>query len=118
MFEMTETNKIIKELYERIFPLFSDCKTDAFLFGSYARGTSANGSDIDLVFPADSSREEITEKNWQTGDIAGDLPVEHGIQISPIIENRTWFSSNANVINANVIPLYRNILQEGIRVNV
>lgn len=113
MLENSESKSIIKQLYKEISPLFPDSKMDVFLFGSYARGDSTEGSDIDLMFLVDSSREEIAEKNWLIGDIAGDLLIEHGIQISPIVENRAWFNSNANVI-----PLFKNILQEGILINV
>ena len=113
MIEKADTKKIIKQLCDGISPLFSDSKMDIFLFGSYARGNFEEGSDIDLMILVDSSREVIAGKNWQVGNIAGELLVEHGIQVSPIIENRTWFRNNANVI-----PLFRNILREGIRINV
>ena len=113
MTEKIETDRIIKQLCDGISPLFPDSKMDVILFGSYARGTFDEGSDIDLMLLVDSPSEEIAQKNWQIGDIAGELLVEYGIQISPIVENRSWFTGNADVI-----PLFRNILREGVRVNV
>lgn len=113
MLRKKETNEIIKQLYDGISPLFPDNKMDVYLFGSYARGDAEEGSDIDLMMLVDSPREEIAKKNWLIGDIAGDLLIEHGVQVSPIVENRNWFHSNANVI-----PLFRNILREGTHINV
>ncbi len=113
MIEKNETRKIIKQLCDGIYPLFPESKIDVILFGSYARGNSEEGSDIDLMLLVDSSREEIAKKNRLIGNVAGDLLVEYGIQVSPIVENRTWFNKNVGVI-----PRFRNILREGIRINV
>lgn len=99
---------IIRELYDGIRPLFPGEYPDMILFGSYARGNYENGSDIDIMVLVDSSREEIAQKNWQVGDIAGNLLIEHGVLVSPIVENRFWFNNNAKVV-----PLFKNILQEG-----
>ena len=66
-----------------------------------------------VMILVDDSRENIAKKNWQVGNAAGDLLIDHGILVSPIIENREWFYNNANVI-----PLFKNISREGIRIKV
>ena len=111
--ELEKTEILIKKLYDRILPLFPNEKMDVILFGSYARGDYEEGSDIDVMFLVNTSRNEIAQKNWQIGNIAGDLLIEYGILISPIVENRKWFRNNANII-----PLFKNILREGTYVNV
>ena len=113
MINREETNVIIQNLYNSILSLFPDENMEVILFGSCARGDSIEGSDIDVMILVDDSRENIAKKNWQVGNAAGDLLIDHGILISPIIENREWFYNNANVI-----PLFKNISREGIRINV
>ena len=63
MIDRNETDKIIKQLCDGIYPLFPDSKLEVFLFGSYARGDAEDGSDIDLMLLVDYSREDIAKKN-------------------------------------------------------
>lgn len=101
---------IVAQLCLRIASLFPQDKIDAILFGSYARGDADPDSDIDILFLVDASRQEISACNWQIGDLAADFLLEHGIMVSPIVENRDYFSANSNVL-----PFYRNIVHEGVR---
>jgi len=63
--ELEKTEILIKKLYDRILPLFPNEKMDVILFGSYARGDYEEGSDIDVMFLVNTSRNEIAKKNWQ-----------------------------------------------------
>ena len=101
---------IVAQLCLRIASLFPQDKIDAILFGSYARGDADPDSDIDILFLVDASRQKISACNWQIGDLAADFLLEHGIMVSPIVENRDYFSANSEVL-----PFYRNIVREGVR---
>ena len=92
MSESDKTTMLIKKLYDGIMPLFPNEKMDVILFGSYARGDYEEGSDIDVMFLVNTSRNEIAQKNWQIGNVAGDLLIEYGILLSPIVENRKLVS--------------------------
>ena len=111
--EQDHTNQIIRELCSEISHLFPDEKMEVILFGSYARGDPEEGSDVDVMLLVDSSREEIAKKNWQVGDAAGEILINRGILISPIVENRSFFNNNVKTI-----PLFKNVAQEGIHINV
>ena len=63
------------------------------------------------MFLADASRQEIAEKNWQIGEAAADLLMEHGVVVSPIVENRAYFHDHANLL-----PFYRNVQREGVSI--
>ena len=91
---------------EKIFP---GQKVEMILFGSYARGDYEEGSDIDLMILVDSSRAEIAGKNWEVGDAAAEILCDHGILVSPIVENREYFRSNTK------LPFFRSIQQEGVQ---
>ena len=80
------------------------------LFGSYARGDAEPGSDIDVLLLVDASRQDISARNWQVGNLAAELLLDYGIVVSPIVENRDYFNKNVNVL-----PFYRNVEREGVR---
>ena len=78
-------------------------------FGSYARGDADAQSDIDMMVLVDAPRSDISRKTWEIGGVAGDILLDRGVVVSPIVENRSYFQQNAAVI-----PLFRAVLQEGV----
>lgn len=107
-----EIETIIVELCGGVASLFPQDKIEAILFGSYARGDADQDSDIDVLFLVDASRQEISACNWQIGDLASVFLLEHGVMVSPIVENRDYFNKNLEVL-----PFYRNIAREGVRMS-
>ena len=92
--------------------LFPQSRIEAILFGSYARGDADSGSDIDVLLLVDASRQDISARNWQVGNLAADLLLDYGIVVSPVVENREYFNSNLHLF-----PFYRNIECEGVRIS-
>ena len=84
----------------------------AILFGSYARGDADPGSDIDELLLVDASRQDISDRNWQVGNLAAELLLNHGIVVSPFVENREYFNRNLQLF-----PFYRGIEREGVRIS-
>ena len=107
-----EVTMIVAELCSRIALLFPQEKIEAILFGSYARGDVDPGSDIDVLLLVDASRQDISDRNWQVGDLAAELLLDHGIVVSPIVENREYFNRNLQLF-----PFYRSIEREGVRIS-
>ena len=105
-----EVEKIVEELCGSVTSLFPQTKIKAILFGSYARGDAEPGSDIDVLILVDASRQDISARNWQVGDLAAELLLDYGVVVSPIVENRTYFNKNVDVV-----PFYRNVDREGMR---
>lgn len=105
-----EVKKIVEELCGSVASLFPQNKIEAILFGSYARGDAEPGSDIDVLILVNASRQEISVRNWQIGNLAADLLLDYGIVVSPIVENRDYFNKNVDVL-----PFYRNVDREGVR---
>ena len=112
MHTKSEVTEIIRELCNRVAYLFPQNQIEAILFGSYARGDADLGSDIDVLLLVDASRQEIQARNWQVGNVAADLMLDYGIMISPIVENRSYFK-----LNVELLPFYRNIDREGVRMS-
>ncbi len=110
MYTQQQIDEIVRDLCRRLSPLFPQQRMDAILFGSYARGNAEAGSDIDVMILVDSSRKAISEKNWDIGDIAGDMLLDHGVVISPVVENREYFEKYSEMF-----PFYRNVRTEGVQ---
>ncbi len=107
-----EVTAIVAELCSRMALLFPQNKIEAILFGSYARGDADSGSDIDVLLLVDASRQDISDRNWQIGDLAAELLLNHGIVVSPLVENREYFNQNLQLF-----PFYRSIEREGVRIS-
>ena len=105
-----EVKKIVEELCGSVASLFPQNKIEAILFGSYARGDAEPGSDIDVLILVDASRQDISARNWQVGDLAAEFLLDYGIVVSPIVENRDYFNKYVDVL-----PFYRNVEREGVR---
>jgi len=107
-----EVITIVAELCSRTKTLFPQGKIEAILFGSYAREDADAGSDIDVLILVDASRQAISDRNWQVGDLAAELLLDHGIAVSPLVENREYFNQNLQLF-----PFYRSIEREGVRIS-
>ena len=106
MLPMATIEQVIRQLLARYHGEY------ALLIGSYARGEADADSDIDVMVLVDSSRQDISEKTWEISSVAADLLLSRGVMVSPIVENRSYFQENAGFL-----PLYKNIVREGVRYN-
>ena len=112
MCSQIEVRTIIAQLYENLKSIFPHEQFDVILFGSYARNDADDGSDIDVMFLVDSSRQTIQEKHWQVGEAAAEVLMDHGIVVSPIVENREYYHANADLL-----PFFKNVQREGVRLS-
>ncbi|MBQ7455628.1 MAG: nucleotidyltransferase domain-containing protein [Clostridia bacterium] len=110
MCSQQEAQSIVEQLSQRISQLYPQETPDVILFGSYARRDADEGSDIDVLYLVDAPRQEIAARNWQVGAAAAELLLEHGVVVSPVVENRAFFRQHAATL-----PFFRNIQQEGVR---
>ena len=111
MCSQLEVRAIIARLRESLESIFPHEQFDVILFGSYAREDADDGSDIDVMFLVDSSRQTIAEKYWQVGEAAAEVLMDFGIVVSPIVENRAYYHANAELL-----PFFRNVQREGVRI--
>lgn len=112
MCTQSEVYIIINELRDSLHALFPQDVPEAILFGSYARNEADDESDIDVLFLVNASRQAIAEKSWLVGESAAEALMAHGVVVSPIVENRDYFYRMEGVL-----PFYRTIQREGVRVD-
>ena len=83
---------------------------EIFMFGSAARNSYSEFSDIDIIvlYPGniDNSLEE------KIHNLAYDIELEHDIVFGVIVYSREFWYSGA----AKFMPLYKNIQDEGVRI--
>ena len=101
---------ILEEVYTACNPVLSNSISDAYLYGSYARGDYHNESDVDILITADMSSAEISKCRNDIAVISSDLSLKHSITVSVTIKPLSQFRQYAEVL-----PYYKNVIKEGIR---
>ena len=82
------------------------------LYGSYARGDYQESSDVDVMILVKMSDKEIKRIENDIYDMAFDIEIETGIDISPIIKNENQYE-----YWVDTLPFYRNVRDEGVVIN-
>ena len=83
------------------------------LYGSYARGDYNNNSDVDIMILVALPETEIKKIENDIYDVAFEIEINMGINISPVIKNRKQFE-----YWVDTLPYYRNVRDEGITINI
>ena len=87
---------------------FADAVIDILLFGSHARSSAHEDSDVDVAVV-------LEEAGWETRrdiiDLAADIGLAHGLMLSPTVFDRETYER----WRVQDRPLTRDIEREGIR---
>lgn len=92
-----ELNKIIGKKLSKII-----------VYGSYARGDYNCNSDVDIMILVKMSNSDIKKIENQVYDLAFEIEMNTGIDISPIIKNESEYE-----YWLDTLPFYKNISDEG-----
>ena len=101
---------IMHEFAKNVRKLLGDSLDSVIVYGSYARGDYSEFSDIDVMLLVSLEEEEIKRISDQVSDLAFDLMMKYGVDISPIITNTDHFN-----YWADNLPYYRNVRDEGVK---
>ena len=93
-----ELNKIIGKKLSKII-----------VYGSYARGDYNRNSDVDIMILVKMSNSDIKKIENQVYDLAFEIEMNTGIDISPIIKNESEYE-----YWLDTLPFYKNISDEGV----
>lgn len=86
--------------------------TKVIVYGSYARGDYRDNSDVDIMILVKLSDEEIRAIKNDIYDLAFDVEMSIGIEISPVIKNEEQYE-----YWVDTLPFYRNVRDEGVVVS-
>ncbi len=79
------------------------------IYGSYAKGDYHDHSDVDIMVLVNLPEKEIKNIENDIYDIAFEIEMDSGVDISPIIKNIAQYE-----YWADVLPFYKNVREEGI----
>jgi predicted nucleotidyltransferase len=101
---MRDISKILDEFLQKCKQKFGDNLISIILFGSYARGTATEYSDVDLLIIAKNLPKRRIERYKIIRDIILDFIYEYEINLSPILIKPEELS------HKNISPLIYGIL--------
>lgn len=93
----------IRSMFRNHFP-----EIETILYGSEARGTAREDSDIDLLLLLPDSVESIPAAHVEIGRKVYDIELETGVSISTLLFKKSSWGKNRT-------PFYCNVVNEGIR---
>ena len=101
---------IIKDVCDIAASFFSKNLKQVLLFGSYAKGTFDDESDVDFMLITALENEEVAKIEAALVERVYDLSLQYDIVVSINIQNEVIFQHLKNVN-----PFYRNVAEEGIK---
>ena len=99
---------IIYKFSQELKQILGDNLAKIIVYGSYARGDYRDNSDVDIMILVKMSDEEIKAVKNDIYDLAFDVEMSTGIELSPIIKNEKQYE-----YWVDTLPFYRNVRNEG-----
>ncbi len=101
---------IINDFKDRLFAIIDrDVIKSMTLFGSYAKGTQTEESDIDICIIYDEHKVSETDINLRVGDVSNDLIDHYGVDIAALCFREEYY-----INNRNTSLLFQDVEKEGI----
>ncbi len=91
--------------------VFGTMLDSVVLYGSYARGEQTEESDIDMMVLADVPAESLSAYKKDFIKLSSSLGLEHDVVVTVTLKDRATFNKYFSVM-----PFYRNVLEEGIKI--
>ena len=107
-----DVRNVVYKFSLQLRKLLGSSLSKVILYGSYARGDNHDFSDVDLMILVKMSDSEIKRIENDVYDIAFEIEIETGIDISPIIKNEAQYE-----YWVDTSPFYRNVRDEGVVIN-
>ena len=104
---------IMRDVYTKMRDLYGDDLEKVILYGSYARGDYDEESDIDVMVLVRCGDKKIRELHDDFISCMSDLCLEHEIMIAILVKSIDYFDEWKDYM-----PLFRNIVKDGIEIYV
>lgn len=102
-----QIKRILKLLKHSLKQLYGERLVNVILFGSYAKQTAHQNSDIDILIVLDDEY-DLDQEIARTSHLIADLCLEYNILISRLFMSDSYFKNHKSA-------LVKNIHQEGIK---
>lgn len=105
----TELKNMLMELADMLQEVYHDRLKAVILYGSVARGTATDESDVDIMVLIDGTDQELRTFEDKLSDVSTDISIKY-FKVFSIIdvsykEYMTWMK---------ISPFYRNVSEEGV----
>ncbi|MDR3893077.1 MAG: nucleotidyltransferase domain-containing protein [Blautia sp.] len=107
-----DIRNIVYKFSLQLRDLLGSSLSKVILYGSYARGDNHDHSDVDVMILVKMTDAEIKRIENDVYDMAFEIEIETGIDISPIIKNQEQYE-----YWVDTLPFYRNVRDEGVVIN-
>ena len=104
-----DLRKMLLELEEKLQRVYGNKLKAVILYGSVARGTATEESDIDIMVLVDGTAQELRTFEDQLSDVSTDISIKY-FKVFSIID----ISYQEYMRWMNTLPFYRNVSQEGV----
>ena len=105
-------SSIIYKFSQEVKRMLGEKLTKVIVYGSYARGDYRDNSDVDIMILVKLTDEEIRTVKNDIYDLAFEVEMNTGIEISPVIKNEEQYE-----YWVDTLPFYRNVRDEGVVVS-
>ena len=103
---MADCTEMLERLIPGLVEIFGGQTIRIILYGSVARGTQTEESDVDIAVILKSYTSEMQDRMW---DLIVDLELEYDRVVSVLLIDADRFAEWEDVL-----PFYRNVKEEGI----
>ncbi len=103
---MDNLQVVLNKMLQGLCDIFGDALIRIILYGSIARGTATEESDVDIALIVHNHTQEMHDKMI---DLAVDLELDYGRVLSLILIDYDNF-----IEWENILPFYQNMQREGI----
>ena len=104
-----DLRKMLLELEEKLQRVYGNKLKAVILYGSVARGTATEESDIDIMVLVDGTAQELRTFEDQLSDVSTDISIKY-FKVFYIID----ISYQEYMRWVNTSPFYRNVSKEGV----
>ncbi len=101
--------KLLAELAESLHEIYGAKLKTVYLYGSVARGTQADDSDIDVMVLVDGDNDELRKYAEKLCDISTDISIKY-LKVLSLID----VSYREYLDWKDISPFYRNVAKEGV----
>lgn len=101
---------ILDEVFNSSNNVFDNKVSEAYLYGSFARGDYHKYSDVDILVTVNMDAEELSGYRKLLASMNSQLSLKHDVTVSVTVKPQEHFRKYADVL-----PYYKNIINEGIR---
>ncbi|HIR93385.1 MAG TPA: nucleotidyltransferase domain-containing protein [Candidatus Egerieimonas intestinavium] len=101
--------KILQEIAELLRQVYGNRLKSVILYGSVARGTSAEDSDVDIMILVDGTDKELREYAEKLSDVSTDVSLKY-LMVFSIIDVKYQEYLDWRTVS----PFYKNVDKEGV----